>query len=277
MIRVLAIILLLTSNAFAYEYYELEDLKGNEISNPKVIDGSRAHTTNGMGHVFYANSPLIGDFLSLENLKGKSVIEIGAGFSTVAKAALEMGVKNYVVNDIDLNHLKVMASNIGNVHGIKFLRAKAPYDLPKPNAQFDYILAEKVMHFFSDDETLEFAKWSSKALKTGGRLYITVSTPYAGICDDEMRKQYLNNVQSGKDVPGYFKQIVKYSKDMKNAAPFVVPDSMTVFEHRALSKLFDKYGFKTIKHYYITLSPNSDSWTEVEEKNSSLVAIVLEK
>lgn len=270
MIRALVFFLLFTSNARAYEYFELRDLKG-ALSQPEVIDASRAHTTNGMGHIFFANSPLIGDFLSKEKLKGKSVIEIGAGFSNVSQQALEKGTASYVVNDIDLNHLKVLASNINSARGIKFLRAKAPYDLPKANAQFDYIIAEKVLHFFSDDEIQEFAKWSYKALKNGGKLYMTISTPYAGICNDEMRKQYFVNAQKNVDVPGYFKQIVK------NSAAFTVPDSMTVFEHAALSKLFEKYNFKMANHYYITLQPNSNVWREVDEKSSSLVAMVLIK
>ncbi len=104
---------------------------------------------------------------SLENLKGKTVLEVGCGAGRFTELLVKSGA---YVHSVDLsNAVETNKENVGNAANYKVAQASV-YELPYPDQVFDVVICLGVIqHTPSSVETIN-ALW--KKVKTGGLLVI---------------------------------------------------------------------------------------------------------
>lgn len=254
---------------------------------PDIIAGKMSPALNGMGYIFYHNTPIVEDFIKNEAHSNKTLIEIGAGFSNITIDALKNGVGSYTANDISEEHLKILVSRIKQALGdeagekiknLRLLRAKAPNELPEVHQYYDAILADKVMQYMSPDEIIRFIQWSKSALKKGGKIYVITASPYF-MSYRQLFPEYLARIALGKKFPGYFKNInqtIDHST-MKIYPNYQIPNEVVLFSRAELVKLFQEQGMEVIQsHSYKIPDLNENAWQPVDDRDatvSSLIAV----
>ncbi len=111
------------------------------------------------------------------------VLEIGAGFGYVAHKALEKGAEVYA-NEIDERHLEIIQKNAPSYkkNRLHLINSKFPFNISSVKLKvnsLDAVLAQRVLHFLKGSQLERGAKVIYDLLKPGGRVYVTVNSPYA--------------------------------------------------------------------------------------------------
>jgi SAM-dependent methyltransferase len=264
------------------------DIDVNIVNDAEIVLGSKSPTLNGMGYVFFTISALGQEFLKNETSSNKEVLEIGAGYNNIIIEALRNGVGSYTANDIVEEHLNILVKRIKQVFGkvadaklkhLKLLIAKAPQDLPDVKDKYDAILIDKVMHFMNPDEIIKFISWSKKALKNGGKIYVSTGSPYL----KTYRKAfpgYLERLAQGDLFPGYFKGFVPEVDPSKVQyfAKYKMPEDVVFFARQDLIDLFEREGMKVEKSYsFRTPVEDEKTWQEVPDEESETVGVIAVK
>lgn len=255
------------------------------IAIPEKISLERVPTSNGHGYIFYITSPVAQEFIDNADAT-KSFLEIGAGFSKTAEQCLRKGILEYTVNDLSLEHLKIMCVKLEDAFGhhapeymshLNVLPGRAPQALSTKENYYDAILLDKVLHFFSPQESEDFLAWAHSALKVGGRLYIFTISPYCkGYKVDEVYKE---QKMKSDYYPGYIENVHNYLKITSTTNPqYAVPQSMIFFMLDDLKNLLESKNFK-IEKTFTTQLPRQETpfWIEVSEPQCDLVGIVAQK
>lgn len=256
---------------------------------PDPVSLERVPTLNSMGYVFYIISPLGYQFIMNEASENKSILEIGAGFSNIAREALKHGAASYVANDLDLEHLKILVARIkdhcGNqaplmLQRLSLLQAKAPRELPLVEDTFDAILLDKVLHFMTPSDIEYFIAWSKKALKAHGKLYILTISPFIKSFKDRLLPDYMAKRLQGNVYPGYVENIHDYinPQDLANHPQYKIPQMLTFFCRQDLENVFLQKGFNIQESYSVTLPTTSQGqWEIVDDNQGDLVALIAMK
>lgn len=254
------------------------------IPIPDTMEGIKRPTLNGNGYVFYSISPMARTFLEEECKPGRSVIDIGSGYSNIPLEALKRGVSHYVANDIEQDHLIILGQRVKETLGenalkrLSLMRAKAPQELTLSPQKYDAILADKVVHFMKPYEILEFIEWSKSSLKRGGKMYVMTSTPYSTLYN-KMLPEYLKRVKENKDFPGHFTNVMS-NCNAQNVPTYnhcKVPDEMVLLSRTDLIKLFEKHGMKVIDSYsLITPKAEKGQWKTCADEESNLAVVIVE-
>lgn len=253
---------------------------------PEILEGNKSNTLNGTGYVFFTQSQISNKFLEEECLPGKVVLEIGAGFGDLPIKALEKGVDEYYVNDISYEHLQILLHKTQyqapyNIHKLKIISGKAPEVMRNIDKKFDAIIADKVIHFFTPHEIIEFLKLAKSLLKQNGKLYITSASPYSKRYSAVLN-DYITRKNKGEHFPGYFIDIMKrlnQSEEIdKNYKNYTVPDTMVLFARDDLVKLIEAHGMKVTHSYSlkIPIAENPD-WVICQDTESNVVGVIAVK
>jgi DNA-binding transcriptional MerR regulator/precorrin-6B methylase 2 len=267
------------------EFYYGFDRK---ISMPQMLAGNKSPALNGTGYVYYTTSPVSDAFLRAIPLgfqeEEKTVIDIGAGYSNVPIEALNLGVAKYIANDMSEEHLYLLVQRVKEAAGeqalnrLKLIHGRAPYDLPKVQNAYDAILAEKVMHFMSPTDVKEFIAWAKDALKPGGKIYATVSSPYSKRYRN-MLGEFHHKLATGAEFPGHFTNMMNtIDKSFEDHPGFKLPDEMLLFSLNGLIKIFENNGLWVIASYsMLRPTANESEWIMVPDTESELVGVVAMK
>lgn len=253
-----------------------------QVEKPEILTLERSATLNGYGYVFFIPSPIVQDFISQPNLSYKRLLEVGAGFSSNAKACLEKGVLQYTVNDLEQQHLAVLASQLDRLipENLKFFCGRCPQDFPKLEETYHSILADKVLHFLNPEEIQTFLKWSYEHLEEKGTLFILTIAPTIPSMA-EILPIYQARALAGEEYPGYFEDInahIKFEKFKITHPHYKLPNMMTFFTLSDLTTLVEKFGFEVTKTYSLTLpSVESPQWSEAKIDKSAVVGIMATK
>ncbi len=267
-----------------------EDMNTKPITEKQIeiVVGDKSPTLNGMGYIYLNISPLGRDFIANEAFPTKTVFEIGSGYNNIPIEFLKKGIKQYVANDLSQEHLEILENRIKQTFGneaenklkhLKLLQAKAPAELPDENNVYDAILIDKVLHFMSPEEIKECIGWVKKALKDGGKVYVTTASPYSKTYHKILPK-YLKEKSQGNLFPGYVKNIMDKidHKVMQNYPKYKVPNEMILFSRTDLVELFEREGMRIIKSYSFQIPNEKEKlWKEVPDDESNLVGIIAEK
>lgn len=268
----------------------IDPLSLNLENDPTNVEGRRGATLNGTGYIFYNPSPLALEFIENEAKPDKSVFEIGSGFSNIPLLSLKNGSGNYIASDLSRDHLGVLVKRIRNefpeqaddmLRRLKLLQAKAPYDLPDYENEFDAIMMHAVFHFLNPEEVEVLMAWVKKALKNNGKLYIVTATPFTRVFRDAFLPIYEENSRNGVAYPGYVAdttKIIDYDHVSKSHPNYQVPKQMLLISLPDLIKLFEKNGFE-ICHTTATRWPDAldSSWSEMHPTSECFCAGVVGK
>lgn len=262
--------------------------KHNEITvsfiTPKLLEGNRSPTLNGMGYVFLTPTPFDQAFLEKECVAGKRILEVGVGFNNIPTLALQKNVAEYVANDISKEHLDLLFAKASKILSpeqlskLKLVKGRAPEIMRQIEGKFDAILANKIIHFLSPDEIIEFLSNSKLLLKKGGKIYVTTSSPYSYVYNIRL-DEYLEKKSMGQEFPGYFHDMmhkINHTGHIDKLNPdFLVPESMVLFARPELVNLFEQEGFNVIESYSLTI-PQDDlnKWEICSDEQSRFACVV---
>lgn len=254
-----------------------------KIETPEILEGNKSHTLNGTGYVFFTPSQISREFLEIECTSGKRVLEIGAGFGDLPIEALKRGCSEYYANDISKDHLKILFHKAqqqvpDKLENLKIISGKVPDILKRIDKKFDAIIADKVIHFFTPTEIIEFLELAKTLLRKNGKLYITTASPYSKRYN-RIRDDYLSRKKQGDDFPGYFTDVMErlnHSKVIdKNYQGYQVPDAMVLFAREDLVKLLEKHDMRVTQSYSLKI-PTSENpeWLLCPDNESNISGVI---
>jgi SAM-dependent methyltransferase len=254
----------------------------------KHISDSRIFTLNNRGYVFTHLSPIADKFLHEEASANKDLLEIGAGFSSVALNALKRGVNSYTANDMQIEHLEILVAKIKSdlevcrsLKKLKLILCDAS-DLTDIEFKYDAILIDKVIHFLNPQQIEQLFKWIKKVLKNNGRLYIFTLSPYRKFICEKLIPIYQENLAKGDLYPGYVADITSYlSKECLIQRPiyfdkdgnYLGVKQSTLFMINELKYLCEIHGFTVVETIAVTETID-DKWQEIEEQQSSFSGLI---
>ncbi|BCN29099.1 MerR family transcriptional regulator [Anaeromicropila herbilytica] len=124
----------------------------------------------GKGLDFYCNYDKVIE-MTVQNIKGPKVAEIGIGTGNLAKVALESGIEcnDYVGVDQSLNMLKEAKKKCPDIE----LRLGEYLQLPLDNNIYDTVVTSYAFHHCDHDEKVLAIKEMDKVLSHHGRIIIT--------------------------------------------------------------------------------------------------------
>lgn len=257
-----------------YISFTQQDLE--QVEKPEILSLERSATLNGYGYVFFIPSPFVQDFISQPDLAHKRLLEVGAGFSSNAKACLEKGVLHYTANDLEQKHLAVLASQLESPipENLNFFCGRCPQDFPKLKETYHSILVDKILHFLNPEEIQTFLKWSYEHLEEEGTLFILTIAPTIPSMP-EILPAYQARSLAGEEYPGYFENIT-VDKYRATHPQYKLPEMMTFFTLDDLTALVKKFGFEVTKTYSLALpSVEHPQWSETDK--SALVGVLATK
>ena len=117
------------------------------------------------------------DWVLVENIENKKVLEIGCGLGWFALNCVEKNIGHYVGIEHQKHNLIAAKKNISDSH-IEFHEASA-LELPYPDQSFDTIVIFDVIEHLPIDNELPLFNEMFRVLKEGGKIFL--STPYASM------------------------------------------------------------------------------------------------
>lgn len=239
----------------------------------------RIPTLNNYGYMFTKFDPLTKLLLKkIQQDPNISIFEVGGAYGNVAEAALELGIKRYDLNDIELRHLQAFANKLqkeGKHHffsSLSLIPGRCPDEVKIASNSYDAILVNKVLHFFTPDTIDSFILWLRNGLKANGKVYIlTISPFYKG--HESLLKSY-NEKQALKErFPGYCPSY-HASEPGKLYPQQARPNSLLFMELETLKNLFIQHGFSIENEYELSII---DSKTSEWSSGKDMVGIVATK
>jgi SAM-dependent methyltransferase len=253
---------------------------------PEKLLLERYATLNEHGYIFYITSPIAQHFID-DSETHKRFLEIGSGFSQTTEKCLRKGIGEYTANDLSLEHLKILSALLQkafanqtetHLNKLKLLPGRIPDVLTPKENYYDGILMDKVLHFFTPQDSEKFLAWAHKALKPNGKLYIFTLSPF-NTGHDNMAALYQQQKLKTDFYPGYVENVKPYMRISDATNPnYAVPNNRLFFMLEDLKKLLESKNF-TIRKTFTTRLPREETpfWVESEEEQCDLVGIIAQK
>jgi len=148
-------------------------------------DDKAIPTANKMGYMVSQADRCIEQFITFCTQAKKPVLDIGAAFGIATHRALEAGAQVTAV-DLSTYHLDclVNATPIPCRSRLQTIQGHLPDSLDFPENSFDAILVSRVLHFLSPDQIKRSIDLLEKWLNCGGRLFISVATPFCQLYEE---------------------------------------------------------------------------------------------
>lgn len=259
-----------------------------KVRKPHVVVGQKSPALNGMGYIFWTLCPVGEAFIENEAKWDKNLLEIGPGFGSAMIAALEQGVGGYTALELSKEHIDVIMDRVRGhfknkleqvIEKLTLLQGAAPKDLPDVHEHYDAILVDKCIHYFSPSEMQAFVTWVTRALKKGGRLYVTAVSAYS-IVYRKVLPLYLERKARGEFLPGRFEGLMDYFEEaaLKNYPEFHLPEEVTLFSTDDLRELFTTDNLTVEQTFSISIpTAERTSWALVDESESNIVGAIVVK
>jgi SAM-dependent methyltransferase len=181
----------------------------------KVQADSLIKTLNQMGYTSKKHNKYTKLFLTyLDDIQEAKILEIGAAFGIATIPALEKGATVTAV-DLDEKHLEILQNSTPAPlkERLNIVMGHFPNTLDFPDSCFDAVLASQVFHYLKGEEIEAGLQKIRKWLKPGGKLFVTMGTPYVKTIQrfipifEERKRQ-------GDDWPGLF-SLKEYCDDIE--------------------------------------------------------------
>lgn len=171
-------------------------------------------TMNKKGFMCNNIYPITEEFISRAASVEGAHLEIGSAYGNIAIEALKRGCKNYIANDLDIRHLKILSrimqesySNL--IDHLKIIHGSYPNEVKLEAESIDSILISRVLHFLSPEKIFAVVKDMHRILRPGGKIYALCISPYnTGIKD--FIPVFEESKRKGEKYPGYTTEKWKY-------------------------------------------------------------------
>ncbi len=187
------------------------------------------------------------------------VLDVGAGYGSISRTALEEGV-HVISNDLSTGQLLLSRSKVAPNDRKRLLLNNQRFpDLDIPPHSIDAIILHRIIHFLPGEE-IERALVKMKSwLKPGGKIFIVVMTPYHNGFSDWFLPEYQRKYQEGLKWPGDHLEVAKALPEQA----YGLPKELHVMEAKVLSKVLKNNGYKIEKSDFISMKrfgmePNRD-------------------
>jgi len=268
------IVSILTPCSFAQTYSfkaALEKSKSLGLTLPDQEDDGRVRTLNKKGSMFQVKDVASESFLG--SIQGKKVLEIGAAYGNILLRSLNLGFKDYVVNDLDPRHLFIAAARVKGqidnksvdsniVDHITFVDCEFGSVCNFQSNSFDSILIARVLHFFTPETISAAISDLYRILNSGGKVYAISTTPYIKRYS-KFIPEYEKRIQKGDLFPGYVENLGNYldlsligTEELKK----VNNGAFMFLDPTVLNREFKKAGFHVHLSKTIPLEYSSKIW-----------------
>lgn len=207
---------------------------------------SRILTKNQMGWAIEPDDDYINEFIQYSQQVSGYSMDIGAAYGFATLKAVEGGA-HIIVNDICKEHLDYIKKNIKAryKHLISYMEGNFLSFSIQENS-IESILLSRVLHMLSAKELEKAIDLIWLWLKTNGRAFITVATPYTKNLE-KFVPIFRKNKSLGIDNPGLISNLDSFLSDTNKN----LPKKMQLFDLDILISTFQKRGFSIIKAGYI--------------------------
>ncbi len=172
------------------------------------------------------------------NLKGKAILDIGAGFGDFVFACLERG---YDARGIELNAEKIAKAEIIAAQkkiSLPLVQGVAE-SLPFENNQFDFVNVGEVIEHVRDPK--QVLKEIYRVLKPGGHVYVSVHNRF-GMYDTHFHVYFLGWMP--RAWTSVYLSLLGRHKDYAKAVDFQNIREMHYYSYSAFKRLAEEKGFK---------------------------------
>lgn len=181
------------------------------------------------------------EFIDLASNSRNGVLEVGSAYGLVAHEVIKRGGK-IIACDMEQKHLNILYDTAPQefVCNLKILRGVFPDELELENQSVDAVLISRVIHFLRGEDIKRGFVKIHQLLTDGGKLYVTVVSPYVESLVNNFLPIYKSRVKSGKKWPG----IITNHRDLAPRHAPYLGDFLHVFDIPELEKLLPECGFK---------------------------------
>ena len=187
------------------------------------------------------------DFISDEH----RFLEIGSGIGNVLKVLIRKGAKHIVSVDSDQHHLDILTrllSEESKQHPdftLETVHDSLPEVSKLGNRTFDRIVCCQVLHYLMPSEFETALSRLSALLSPGGRILITVGSPYIKVYEG-FDQEYEARMVAGEPFPGLMENPRQYHPNGLNHHPghFLFFDPVNLSDH------VTGYGLRVLEAHY---------------------------
>ncbi len=259
----------------------------NNLKEPPADEDGRIPTLNKMGAMSAQLDDISSEFIEHAKLPGAKVLEIGAAYGRACCAALKAGAMDYAANDMNLQHLQILARNVKkqNPKDLKKLNLKHgafPTEVPLKKNSYDAILIARVIHFMNPKEVAETLKAAYNALKPGGKIYALMLSPYVRPYRAFI-PVFEERVKSGNPFPGYVEDDAIYidqshltgymKKELNQEKEETTGIPFFFFDQDTAERMFRDAGFIDILAKSMASDYKSAIWELDGRENTGVIAM----
>jgi len=196
-------------------------------------------THNNMGLTAVRLDRLTASFVDYAASCQAPVFDIGTGVGTAAIAALEKGA-TVIASDICADHLALLRQQVPPQYSdqLTLRLEKFPTETQQPAASLDAILLARVIHFLTGPQILVGLKQAYTWLRPGGKLFLSISTPYQNAFQP-LIPSFEQRIKQGEAWPGYFPDLRDYGIHIET-----LPIQMHLFTPPLITPLLTQVGFQ---------------------------------
>lgn len=191
---------------------------------PSPLSCGRIPTLNDRGFTTNLPDPISRLFIDYARRDSHEALDIGCAYGVAVKELLSAGGR-VCASDMDPNHLEILRATVppDSQARLRCVRATLP-DCDFPEESFGAILCSRVLHFLDGQQVDQALVKMHSWLKTGGKIFLVVDSPYSGAARDSVVPIYKKNKAEKVRWPGFmpdFETMLPTDSGVKFATPFI--------------------------------------------------------
>ncbi len=192
---------------------------------PEATRWGMIPTLNDKGFMSSELDPVSAAFTLYAGQSGGWCLDLGCAYGIASLAALDQGAR-MVACDMEFGHVDILLSKVDSKtrERISGCVAEMPSIAFKPDS-FDAILCSRALHFLNGEDVIASVHAMTSWLKPGGKLFLTVDTPYTGFWAAGAAA-YEDRKAKGDPWPGFIPDVTIYLPETartKNIKRFLNP------------------------------------------------------
>jgi len=228
-------------------------------------------TLNKMGYMTRFLDVVQNNFIAYASQEPGGVsLDLGAAFGVATLPLLKKHQK-VVSCDLDPGHLKAIrqAAPPHSYQNLMLKPGNFPATVRFRKHRFKAVLCAMVLHFVPPHEIISWVGQLVRILQPGGRIFVTVSSPYQGALT-KFIPIYEERLAHGNPWPGHIADIEEF---VPHRSP-QLPKENTVFCPTSLEKVFREGGFEVLECFGFTREHMPDDLRYGGQEYTGLVATV---
>lgn len=252
--------------------------KAEGLQKPSPNADGRLETLNKKGAMSPELDPTSLKFVEFAATPNVKVLEVGAGYGLACIEALKKGASDYTANDLDIRHLKILATEVMVLYPqyldyLQLMPGDFPKDVRIHENYYDAVLIARVLHFMNPQEAIMILKAIYYTLKPNGRVYAVMLSPYVKGFSSFI-PEFEERIRQNKKNPGYVENLQKYADPelLKGKAFDNTNKPFFFFDTRTASAIFEAAGFTVEEATETPLAYQSKIWQLDGRENIGIIA-----